>query len=40
MNSYQPLAREQRYQISLLVQMERTQKEIAEKLGVHPATIS
>jgi len=40
MNRYQPLAREQRYQISLLLQMERTQKEIAEKVGVHASTIS
>ena len=40
MRHYRPLAREQRYQISVLVQMKRKQKEIAEQLGVHPATIS
>lgn len=40
MRVYRPLAREQRYQISVLVQMNRKQNEIAEQLGVHPATIS
>lgn len=40
MRNYRPLAREQRYQISLLVQMNRTQKEIAHRIGVHPSTVS
>lgn len=40
MNRYQPLAREQRYQISVLMQLERPQREIAEQVGVHPSTIS
>ena len=40
MRSYRPLAKEQRYQISMLRGMNRSQKEIADRIGVHPATVS
>jgi len=37
---YTQLTREQRYQIKALLDMQRTQTEIAQQLGVHKSTIS
>ena len=40
MTAYTQLTQEQRYQISAMKQIGRSQKEIAEELGVHKSTIS